>query len=95
MVGPVSKRFKKNTFTLHRASLPDKIKYDIIVYKSGEEIERIKLNQKDTVVFGRNSQLSDHVLLHETVSRQHAALIWKKTGELYVGKRCRCRVLCF
>ena len=50
--------------------------------KDGKEIERLQLKQS-TMVCGRHDQ-SDLVFLHPTISRQHAAFVWKETGELYV-----------
>lgn len=67
-----------------RAQVPANVGFEIVVEKAGNELERLNLSEKAAFIVGRNSQLADCVLLHQSISRQHAAFIWKGTGELYV-----------
>lgn len=45
------------------------------VYKDGENIETITLQGKATFVFGRNQAKVDVPLLHDSISRAHAAIV--------------------
>jgi hypothetical protein len=47
-------------------------------FKDNELIESIDLEHKAVFIFGRNPQKCDVPLLHESISRQHAAIIIDK-----------------
>jgi pSer/pThr/pTyr-binding forkhead associated (FHA) protein len=46
----------------------------LIVTKDGNEVEKIRLAGRWFLVLGRNKQLVDQVLEHESISREHAAI---------------------
>ena len=48
------------------------------VYREKQLIESIKLEHKPVFVFGRNPAKCDVQLLHESISRQHAAIVIDK-----------------
>ena len=54
------------------------------VHKDGMQIEALDVGGKGCVVLGRNEDMSDHVLAHPTVSRQHAAILHNADGESFV-----------
>jgi hypothetical protein len=71
---------------LFRATIPRiTVEYWIEEYKEGQLLNRIALNdvlqRKKSFVFGRNAALVDHVLLHDSISRQHAALVLYNNDE--------------
>ncbi|GFP92805.1 nuclear inhibitor of protein phosphatase 1 [Phtheirospermum japonicum] len=53
------------------------------VLKDGEVIDQIKLDKKRHI-FGRQFHACDFVLDHQSVSRQHAAVVPHKNGSVYV-----------
>ncbi|XAR53889.1 hypothetical protein NMG60_11022606 [Bertholletia excelsa] len=57
--------------------------YYLEVLKDGEVIDRINLDKRRHL-FGRLFQACDFVLDHQSVSRQHAAVIPHKNGSIYV-----------
>ncbi|KAH7572689.1 hypothetical protein JRO89_XS04G0290600 [Xanthoceras sorbifolium] len=57
--------------------------YYLEVLKDGEVLDRINLDRRRHI-FGRQFQTCDFVLDHQSVSRQHAAVIPHKNGSIYV-----------
>ncbi|XP_038894798.1 protein phosphatase 1 regulatory inhibitor subunit PPP1R8 homolog [Benincasa hispida] len=57
--------------------------YYLEVLKDGEVIDRINLDKRRHI-FGRQFHTCDFVLDHQSVSRQHAAVIPHKNGSIYV-----------
>ncbi|PON90324.1 Serine/threonine protein kinase [Trema orientale] len=57
--------------------------YYLEVMKDGEVLDRINLDRRRHI-FGRLSHTCDFVLDHQSVSRQHAAVIPHKNGSIYV-----------
>ncbi|XP_022927131.1 protein phosphatase 1 regulatory inhibitor subunit PPP1R8 homolog [Cucurbita moschata] len=57
--------------------------YYLEVLKDGEVIDRINLDRRRHI-FGRQFHTCDFVLDHQSVSRQHAAVIPHKNGSIYV-----------
>ncbi|XVE87605.1 hypothetical protein DITRI_Ditri19aG0001400 [Diplodiscus trichospermus] len=57
--------------------------YYLQVLKEGQELDRINLDRRRHI-FGRQYHTCDFVLDHQSVSRQHAAVIPHKNGSLYV-----------
>lgn len=57
--------------------------YYLEVLKDGEILDRINLDRRRHL-FGRQYQTCDFVLDHQSVSRQHAAVIPHKNGSIYV-----------
>lgn len=53
------------------------------VLKDGEVLDRINLDKRRQI-FGRQFQTCDFVLDHQSVSRQHAAVVPHKNGSVYV-----------
>ncbi|KAL1832326.1 hypothetical protein ACET3Z_001977 [Daucus carota] len=53
------------------------------VLKDGEVLDRINLDKRKHI-FGRQFQTCDYVLDHQSVSRQHAAVVPHKNGSVYV-----------
>lgn len=58
------------------------------VIKDGEVLDRINLDKRRQI-FGRQFQACDFVLDHQSVSRQHAAVVPHKNG------RCACSTISF
>lgn len=61
--------------------------YYLEVLKDGEVLDRINLDKRRHI-FGRQIQTCDFVLDHQSVSRQHAALVPHKNGRLGVRSAC-------
>ncbi|KAL6200844.1 hypothetical protein ACLB2K_024559 [Fragaria x ananassa] len=57
--------------------------YYLRVLKEGQLVDRITLDKRRNI-FGRQSLTCDYVLDHQSVSRQHAALVPHKNGSIYV-----------
>ncbi|KAK9267182.1 hypothetical protein L1049_009602 [Liquidambar formosana] len=57
--------------------------YYLEVLKDGEVLDRINLDKRRHI-FGRQLHTCDFVLDHQSVSRQHAAVIPHKNGSIYV-----------
>ncbi|KAG8647549.1 protein phosphatase 1 regulatory inhibitor subunit PPP1R8 homolog isoform X2 [Manihot esculenta] len=57
--------------------------YYLEVLKDGEVLDRINLDRRRHI-FGRQSHTCDFVLDHQSVSRQHAAVIPHKNGSIFV-----------
>jgi len=57
------------------------------VLKDGQVLDRINLDRRRNI-FGRQIQTCDFVLDHQSVSRQHAAVIPHKSGRL---ENCSCK----
>ncbi|GAV84875.1 FHA domain-containing protein [Cephalotus follicularis] len=57
--------------------------YYLQVLKDGEVLDRINLDRRRQI-FGRQIHTCDFVLDHQSVSRQHAAVIPHKSGSIYV-----------
>lgn len=57
--------------------------YYLEVLKDGEVLDRINLDKRRNI-FGRQFASCDFVLDHQSVSRQHAAVIPHKNGSIYV-----------
>ncbi|XP_071713852.1 protein phosphatase 1 regulatory inhibitor subunit PPP1R8 homolog [Rutidosis leptorrhynchoides] len=57
--------------------------YYLDVLKDGEVIDKINLDKRRQI-FGRQLQTCDFVLDHQSVSRQHAAVVPHKNGSVYV-----------
>ncbi|KAF5475010.1 hypothetical protein F2P56_006860 [Juglans regia] len=57
--------------------------YYLDVLKDGEVLDRINLDRRRHI-FGRQFHTCDFVLDHQSVSRQHAAVIPHKNGSIYV-----------
>jgi len=54
------------------------------VSKNDEKIETLPLGKKRYYVFGRNPEVCDVVLDHESISRKHAAIVHHTSGKLYL-----------
>lgn len=57
--------------------------YYLDVLKDGEVLDKINLDKRRHI-FGRQLQTCDFVLDHQSVSRQHAAVVPHKNGSIYV-----------
>lgn len=57
--------------------------YYLDVLKDGEVLDRINLERRKHI-FGRQFHACDFVLDHQSVSRQHAAVVQHKNGSIYV-----------
>ncbi|KAI4311841.1 hypothetical protein MLD38_036704 [Melastoma candidum] len=57
--------------------------YFLEVLKDGEVLDKIYLDKRRQI-FGRQLQTCDFVLDHQSVSRQHAAVVPHKDGSIYV-----------
>ncbi|XP_056686455.1 protein phosphatase 1 regulatory inhibitor subunit PPP1R8 homolog [Spinacia oleracea] len=57
--------------------------YYLEVLKDGEPLDRINLDKRRHI-FGRQLHACDFVLDHQSVSRQHAAVVPHKNGSIYV-----------
>ncbi|CAN8245650.1 unnamed protein product [Cochlearia groenlandica] len=57
--------------------------YSLEVMKDGEILDRIQLERRRHI-FGRQHQTCDFVLDHQSVSRQHAAVVPHKNGSVFV-----------
>lgn len=57
--------------------------YYLEVLKDGEVLDQINLDKRRHI-FGRQFQTCDFVLDHQSVSRQHAAVVPHKNGSIYV-----------
>ncbi|XP_042520634.1 protein phosphatase 1 regulatory inhibitor subunit PPP1R8 homolog [Macadamia integrifolia] len=57
--------------------------YYLEVLKDGEVLDRINLDKRRHI-FGRQFPMCDFVLDHQSVSRQHAAVVPHKNGSVYV-----------
>ncbi|KAE8714865.1 phosphoglycolate phosphatase isoform 1 [Hibiscus syriacus] len=57
--------------------------YYLEVLKEGQVLDRIKLDRRRHI-FGRQHHTCDFVLDHQSVSRQHAAVVPHKNGSIYV-----------
>ncbi|XP_039016372.1 protein phosphatase 1 regulatory inhibitor subunit PPP1R8 homolog [Hibiscus syriacus] len=57
--------------------------YHLEVLKEGQVLDRIKLDRRRHI-FGRQHHACDFVLDHQSVSRQHAAVVPHKNGSIYV-----------
>ncbi|KAK4285099.1 hypothetical protein QN277_001841 [Acacia crassicarpa] len=57
--------------------------YYLEVLKDGQVLDRINLDRR-RLIFGRQIQTCDFVLDHQSVSRQHAAVVPHKNGSIYV-----------
>ncbi|KAE8686357.1 C2 and GRAM domain-containing protein [Hibiscus syriacus] len=57
--------------------------YYLEVVKEGQVLDRIKLDRRRHI-FGRQHHTCDFVLDHQSVSRQHAAVVPHKNGSIYV-----------
>ncbi|KFK31347.1 hypothetical protein AALP_AA6G100500 [Arabis alpina] len=57
--------------------------YSLDVVKDGQILDRIHLDKRRHI-FGRQHQTCDFVLDHQSVSRQHAALVPHKNGSIFV-----------
>ena len=56
--------------------------FSLEVLKNGSIIDNIELSGKDHFVFGRQPDICDFLLDHESISRQHAVLQFKNDGSL-------------
>lgn len=54
------------------------------IIKSGVILEEKHLEEKEFFLIGRLPDLSDIVVTHPSISRKHAVLQYKNTGELYL-----------
>ncbi|KAL1201060.1 phosphatase 1 regulatory inhibitor subunit PPP1R8-like protein [Cardamine amara subsp. amara] len=57
--------------------------YTLEVLKDGQILDQIHLNRRRHI-FGRQQQTCDFVLDHQSVSRQHAAVVPHKNGSIFV-----------
>ncbi|KAG7532390.1 Forkhead-associated (FHA) domain [Arabidopsis thaliana x Arabidopsis arenosa] len=57
--------------------------YSLEVVKDGQILDRIHLDRRSHI-FGRQHQTCDFVLDHQSVSRQHAAVVPHKNGSIFV-----------
>ncbi|XP_010481371.1 PREDICTED: nuclear inhibitor of protein phosphatase 1 [Camelina sativa] len=57
--------------------------YSLEVLKDGQILDRIHLDRRRHI-FGRQHQTCDFVLDHQSVSRQHAAVVHHKNGSIFV-----------
>ncbi|CAI9087091.1 OLC1v1021077C1 [Oldenlandia corymbosa var. corymbosa] len=57
--------------------------YYLEVIKDGEVLDKVNLDKRRNI-FGRQLQTCDFVLDHQSVSRQHAAVVPHKNGSIYV-----------
>ena len=58
---------------------------ELEVIKSGIVLANHELNDREYFVLGRQQDTSVHLLLeHPSISRQHAVLQFKNTGQLYL-----------
>ncbi|EQC41201.1 hypothetical protein SDRG_01177 [Saprolegnia diclina VS20] len=60
------------------------VKGHIEVVKDGAVLDKVAIGQQACTVFGRNSDVCDVELAHETISRQHAAIVHTKTGSIEI-----------
>jgi pSer/pThr/pTyr-binding forkhead associated (FHA) protein len=52
---------------------------ELDVYRDKQKIETISLANRSVFIFGRNQTKCNVPLLHESISRQHAAIVMEKT----------------
>lgn len=66
------------------ARRPQLTKCGLEVYKQGKMVDVVKdINRKKCTLFGRNKELSDIVLQHPSISRQHCAIVHGSSGNVY------------
>ena len=65
-------------------SAAPKSSFSFEVVKDGVPLEALDLSQRPHYVLGRHSSTADLVLAHPSVSRQHAVIQHRDTGEIYV-----------
>lgn len=56
------------------------------VFKENKLVEKIKIGARVCVTFGRNENMVDIGLQHQSISRQHAAIIHHRSGNIQVRK---------
>ena len=59
-------------------------KFSLEIIKNGVILEEITLKDKEFFLIGRLQDLSDIVVQHPSISRKHAVLQYKNTGELFI-----------
>lgn len=59
-------------------------KFSLEIIKNGVILEEISLKDREFFLIGRLQDLSDIVVQHPSISRKHAVLQYKNTGELFV-----------
>ncbi|KDO35067.1 hypothetical protein SPRG_01131 [Saprolegnia parasitica CBS 223.65] len=60
------------------------VKGHVEVVKDGTVLDKVAIGQQACTVFGRNGDVCDVELAHETISRQHAAIVHTKTGSIEI-----------
>jgi len=66
------------------ARRPQLTKCGLVVYKNGKKSDLIRdVGRKKCTLFGRNKDLSDIVLQHNSISRQHCAVVHGASGNMY------------
>ena len=85
-------------------AVPRPVGLSLVCTKDGEALPNVDVPAKATYTFGRNSTMSDVVLDHPSLSRQHAALAFDSSGQAFLvdlgsthgtfvnGERCEPRV---
>lgn len=59
----------------------------LLCYKDGSVVDTVVVSDALSFSLGRNSDMVDYVLLHESVSRYHAVIAQDREGNVCV--RCR------
>ncbi|OQS06876.1 hypothetical protein THRCLA_01091, partial [Thraustotheca clavata] len=54
------------------------------VIKGGQELEKVPIGQQAMTLFGRNGDVCDVELAHESISRQHSAIVHTRTGSVEI-----------
>jgi hypothetical protein len=67
-----------STFELLDGSRKAMPTVELDVYRGKEKIETVSLAMRPVFIFGRNQQKCNVPLLHESISRQHAAIVIEK-----------------
>ena len=64
------------------------MKVTLHCYKDGAMVEAVDVSSKQAHFLGRNSDMSDVLLAHESISRCHAVIGQDDTGKAWVRRRC-------
>lgn len=54
------------------------------VIKNGQVIDSLELRGKSSYLLGRNEESCDFVLYHESISRQHALLLYDEEENVHI-----------
>lgn len=67
-----------------KPDLSSQKQFSLEVLKNGEIISNHQVMEKSSYTFGRNPTLSDIIMEHPSISRQHAALVHHEEGFVYL-----------